>query len=78
MAYELLAHGSDYVIASVTGSSRVRCMYETLNLLHAIEIKVLQGVKESTFGSYYCVLVKNNMRERERERERESSFSGRD
>ena len=49
-------------------------MYETLNLLHAIEIKVLQGVKESMFDSYYCVLVKNNMRERERERERESSL----
>ena len=44
-------------------------MYETLNLLHAIEIKVLQGVKESMFDSYYCVLVKNNMRERERDRE---------
>ena len=28
------------------------------------------------FVSYYCVLVKNNMRERERERERE--FSGSD
>ena len=23
------------------------------------------------FGNYYCVLVKNNMRERERERERD-------
>ena len=30
------------------------------------------------FVSYYCVLVKNNMRERERERERGREFSGSD
>ena len=30
------------------------------------------------FGSYYCVLVKNNMRERERERERDRERSGSD